>query len=854
MRITRRTFLKGAGAASAVLAADQLLSRPAALRAAEGAAAPAEEWVPTTCWIGKQDCGIMARRVGGRVVKLEGHPANPRNLGALCPKGQAQIISLYDPNRVKAPLVRTNAKGGHGAWRRATWDEALDLVAERIRAARVKDPSLVVWQKGRSKSKQLYDEALVEALGATKVTHGAFCSDAGYRALEYTIGVQGVLNPDLRYTSYLLSWGWNIAGAGGNQLCFITWQRQLLEARERGLETVVIDPRIRPAGPFADRWLPIKPGTDLALALALAHELVALGAVDRDYLVRFTNAPYLVGEDGYLLRDGGRPLVVDEGSGEVVPAGAPGLRPALEGGARVGDRRGRTAFSIFRDHVRGATPEWAAAICDVPAEEIRAVARGMAEHAMIGSTIVVDGVELPHRPVGVMMYHAAQQELGFQAVRAIVQVLMLLGAVGAVGGVQMSSKWEIHDNYFALDEVEISDGPYDYLLKGSKYFPINTGNPALGARTMLEPDRYDVAKTPEVLIVHMSNLAVSYPDSPAIQAAYARVPFTVVISPWLSETADLLADVVLPAATLEKYEGPLSASDAYLDAATLRVPPMDPLFGSRGEIDIYLDLCERVGVLYGKGGYLDHVNEGLGLTGDLALPLWRKPTPREIFDRWARAQGIPGGVRYFEENGVYVKGPLPPEARYGYAADPPFGGVVHRFYGESLQRYRDEMRRRGADEVFWRDYAPLPTWRPPTMESSPPEYDLYLVSYKLIEHKQSRTSFVPLLAEIAGRQRLDINPRTARARGIADGQPVVVESHNALTGETRRVTVRARYTEAIRPDVVAMPHGFGLWTHPWARDQGPSPNVLLFTGPGYVTNTADQSFQVKVRVFPAEEA
>lgn len=287
---------------------------------------------------------------------------------------------------------------------------------------------------------------------------------------------------------------------------------------------------------------------------------------------------------------------------------------------------------------------------------------------------------------------------------------------------------------------------------------------------------------------------------------------------------------------------------------TLRVPPMEPLFESRGEVDIYLDLCERVGVLYGRGGFLDLINEHLELTGPLALPLRRKPTAREIFDRWARSQGAEEGVRRFEEQGVLVKGPLPPEVRYGYATDPPFGGVVHRFYGESVLRYRDEMRRRGVEEIFWRDYTPLPTWRPPTMESSPPEYDLYLVSYKLVEHKQSRTSFVPLLAELTGGQRLEINPRTARARGIADGQAVVVESHNAVTGETRRVTVRARYTEAIRPDVVAMPHGFGLWTHPWARGQGPSPNVLYFSGPGYVANTADQSFHVKVRVLPAEEA
>ncbi len=101
---------------------------------AAGAAAPAgvEDFIATTCWIGKQDCGMIARRIDGRVVKFEGNPTNPRNVGTLCPKGQAQIQAIYDPNRVKWPLVRTNGKGISGEWRRASWDEALDIVAEQV--------------------------------------------------------------------------------------------------------------------------------------------------------------------------------------------------------------------------------------------------------------------------------------------------------------------------------------------------------------------------------------------------------------------------------------------------------------------------------------------------------------------------------------------------------------------------------------------------------------------------------------------------------------------------------------------------------------------------------------------------
>jgi anaerobic selenocysteine-containing dehydrogenase len=279
--------------------------------------------------------------------------------------------------------------------------------------------------------------------------------------------------------------------------------------------------------------------------------------------------------------------------------------------------------------------------------------------------------------------------------------------------------------------------------------------------------------------------------------------------------------------------------------------PIEPLFDSRGEIEIYLDLCEKAGILYGEGGYLDHLNKALNLKDPYTLDLTKKPTVREIFDRWARSAGFAQGIEYFEKYGVSVK-PIPVHKLYACAWDPPYGGIRHRLYGESLLRYREEMRAAGAEEIYWRDYTPLPTWRPPTMEESPPFYDLYLISAKKIEHKQSRSSQIPLLAELAPTQYVAINPKTARERGIADGDWVWVESHNAVTGETRRLKVQARFYEGIRPDTVAMPHHYGeVARHPWAKDQGPSPNYLFFTGEGYVGMTADQSFHVKVRIYKA---
>lgn len=856
--VTRRTFLKGSAIAGGVVAASQVL--PLGFDDLLGGdalvAEPAETWVPTTCWIGKQDCGVVARKFGDRVTKLEGNVAHPRNVGTLCPKGMAQISALYDPNRVLRPLIRTNEKGVPGTFREATWDEAMAIVAEKIKAARDKDPKLVAWQKGRSKGGALYDTAFVGAIGAEKLHHGAFCSDAGYRACEYTIGAHGVLNPDYRYCKLAIHWGYNLTGGGGNKLCWITYPRQYLDAREGGMRVISIDPRRHGIGPHTDEWIPIRPGTDLALALALAHELIEHGAIDTAFLLRHTNAPFLVDDAGRFVRESdAKALVWDTATGSAMPFDHAGVAPALEGSYQVSGRRVRTAFEVLKEHLAGYTAEWAAPLTDIRPETIKSIAREIAENAHIGSTIVVDGVEVPYRPVGIHAYHMAQQEMGFQTVRAMCLLMMLIGAVGAAGGQLSDTTWKVHANFEKFENLGISDPPYNIWLSGSKWFPINSNNSAVVSLVLQDPEQWAVEKLPEVMIIHMANPVLAFGSQKDIIEGFTKIPFVVAIDPWLSASADLLADVVLPAATLEKYEGPFDAGDGYTEAVALRLPVVEPLGESRGELDIYLDLCEATGTLFGEDGYLARINAALGLKDELALPVDTKPTSRDVFDRWARAQGLNEGIGYFEQHGVWVKGPMFPKKKYGGAADPPYAGIRMRLYGESLLAAQEAMKASGAPEWAWRDYTPYPAWRSPTMDSSPDDYDLYLISYKLIEFKQSRGHQLPLVAELAPKQHLWMNPRAAEERGLKEGDTVRVESHNAVTGETRQVETTVALTEAIRPDTVGLPHHFGGEAkHPWASNDGAGAASLFFTGPGYLQMTADQSFQVKVRVSRTEEA
>src|SRR3972149_224939 len=106
-----------------------------------------DTWVTSACGMCYSPCGIKVHRVNGVVVKIEGNPDFPHNLGRLCAKGNAAIMTLYDPNRVKAPLKRTNPAKGIGVdpkWVEISWEEALDTIAERLRKTRADDPRRLV--------------------------------------------------------------------------------------------------------------------------------------------------------------------------------------------------------------------------------------------------------------------------------------------------------------------------------------------------------------------------------------------------------------------------------------------------------------------------------------------------------------------------------------------------------------------------------------------------------------------------------------------------------------------------------------------------------------------------------------
>ena len=904
LELTRRDALKTGGTAAAALGIGTGASHLADFGRAQSTELE-RETVPTACWIGKQDCGAIAHKVGDRVVKYEGHPDDPRTEGSLCPKGQAQIEQVYSPYRVKAPLRRTNDKGQFGEWEEISWDEAMDEIGDRLVPKLEDDPRRVVFQVGRKKSPQWQEDAWVTGTNnrygssMEKYGHGATCSDSGYRGQELIFATHGVSETDFRNCEYYIGWGHNVAQGGGAHMCQITWPKQIANARDdQGMECVSIDPQRRNSGPYTDTWLPIEPGTDMAFWLAFNSVLVREGYIDEEYLASATNAPCLVAtegpEEGHILRtddaeDPGEEytwadgeLVYDEQADEIVPheeASAP-ENVALRGTYEVDGVEAKPGFQLYVEDIQQYDPEWAAEITGISADKIEQTALDWGENAEIGATVERNGIEIPYRPVGMHGYHVAQQEMGVQTTIAHYHAAMLVGAVDVVGSTRVRKaqygepqdyRQPFRDQAFHPEKITPNpDGP---SLGGSMFHPIDSTAYSQSHVSQTNPDKYNLPYDPEEMawIVQMANPVHSAPQTDTVIESMSKVDTTVVVDPWMSATADVAADYVLPAATADKLQGPTSSWDGYADTEFIRFPSMDPLWESKPDAEIFIELAKAVDA-YDE--YVADINDELGLDGTEYAYADASEAPddpseflRDGLDRWAQTKGR--SLEWFREGNMLTnEWEVGGGNRYAYTwgMDNGYGefnpyDAKHEFYSETLYRLGERVDELFADSEFddpedefpyLQDYTAFPTWRQPTMFESPDEYDLTLFSWHQIEHKQSRTSTNKLLNEIAPRSSVRLNPEDAERIGVETGDEVVIETHNAQTDETYEAEGVVMVQDGIKQGSLGLPAHHGTWKDSVteALDEGPHCNTILPSGPGYLGLDNGQAFQVRAKVEP----
>ena len=222
-------------------------------------------------------CGLDLHVKDGKIVKVEGSKEHPYSVGTLCSKGAATRQYIYSEDRLKTPLKRTGPRGS-GKFEPISWDEALDTIAVKFNEIKLQNgPESVIFFSGYTKYFRPYLKRLAHSFGSPNyLTESSTCHRATAMAQKLTFGQPG--GPDLKNTRCLLVWSANPFYTNpGNA-------RAILKGRERGMKLIVVDPRETPTTALADIHLPVRPGTDGALALSMANVIIHEKLYDRDFV------------------------------------------------------------------------------------------------------------------------------------------------------------------------------------------------------------------------------------------------------------------------------------------------------------------------------------------------------------------------------------------------------------------------------------------------------------------------------------------------------------------------------------------------------------------------------------------
>ncbi len=824
-------------------------------------------------------CGVLAYSEKGKIVKLEGDPQNPHNLGKICAKGGAGFLYAYSPYRVTKPLMRTNPKKGLGEdpmWKPISWDEALDTVAKRLRQIREKDPRLLYvtsfdyWSFGDV----IVPWCLAFGMELRPFSSGFYCGNNVHNIHYATEGAMEA-NPDSALTKYLLLFGSQYGSVVNYDV--MRAAKEIAEKRPGGIKVVVVDPVGSYAAAKAEEWLPIRPGTDTALALGFINLLVNEYKIyDEEFLKNRTNAPYLIGPDGLYERDigTGKPLVWDREEGVARRWDEPVKKFALEGSYLVNDVECQPAFQKLKDHVKKYSPEVVSEITTIPPDTIRRIAREFGEAASIGKTITVKGKELPYRPASVAYYRGlSAHKHSMLAGLAVETLQVIIGGIDVPGGLLGSGQIDLsHGSGVKTSEEGLltmvpsrnahiwAYYPHRKVVRPHsvdmlELFPVASYSRPFFIEAILKPEVYKTPYVPDMLISIRTNFLKSSISPAILEKVLQKISFMVTFALELDETAEF-ADIVFPdlhylerlsLGRAERFNGSgLKPWFFYGQKPAVKPPfeaPWDRLVNP-GEI--FLKLAE-------KAGFLEDVYRTITYSWNLKEPHKLDPSGRytflEMVDRRLRSRlGDEYGLDWFLRDGLLVKEKTVEQMYRGAFQE----ARIH-IYFEFMKRAGEEVEKVTKElGIPWdtSDYQNLPDWKPCAAHTKrSTQFDLVLVNYKVPQLSFSFTHSNSVLLQLAERSRADdllINTTTAEKKGIRDGDEVWVE-----TVYGKKVKATARATELVHPEVVACQGGGGRFARKIGVGRGKGLNfndLVSFDAENidYVTTAVDSHIPVAV--------
>jgi len=880
-----------------------------------GAAATAKQ-VPTYCYQCVAGPDLLTVRVEDGVAlavdpnfcAAQVHPG----AGRICVKAYGLVQKTYNPNRVLSPMKRTNAKKGRGeepGFVPISWDEAFDLIAEKlnqVRASGLLDASgypKVAASFGGGGTPQSYMGTFPAFLAAWGPVDMGFGSGQGVKCYhsEHLYGELWhhafTVSPDTPSCRYVISLGSNTEASGG-----VVGVKRHADARARGMKRVQVEPHLSITGACSAEWVPIRPKTDAAFLYAVIHVLLheqPRAHLDLAFLTDRTASPYLVGAKGYYLRDleSKKPLIWDRKRGAAVAFDTPGTEPALEGsftatavelgpdGEQIarGKLSGETAFSKLVAHMASCSPEWASAICDVPAATIRRIANEFAAQACIGQTIEIDGMTLPFRPVAITLGKTVNNGWGgYECCWARTVAVSLVGALEVPGGTLGTT---VRLNRPMSDRI----GSVTPGIDGFMAYPFNPTDPehwsprpnirnayrtlvplaangpwsqALGPTHLAwmfldgTPEGLPAVTFPEIWFLYRSNPAISFWDTAAIAEKMSRFPFVVAFA-YTRDESNHMADLLLPECTdLEGLQlihiGGTKYVEQFWDEEgfALRQPVVAASGEARDFTDIATELARRTGLLEPYNAAINRGAAGVPLKTaryDFSINVAEPHSRDAIWDAACRAASAEltdgaasDGLDWYKTHGFRTR-PFKKSDWYLYPALARQGLRFELPYQERLYRIGQELGRRLHERgMTWWDkqlaeYQTLPAWKdfPGMWEKAVVEmggraqdFPFWLVTARSMQYAWGANVGIQMIQEVAanvaGHNGVVINASAAERLGIGDGD--IVEIRTPLRSTRGRAVLR----QGIRPDTLLMLGQFDHWVTPFARDfHTPSMNTLV---------------------------
>ena len=647
--------------------------------------------------------------------------------GRVCVKAYGLIQKTYNPNRVLQPMKRTNPRKGRDedpGFVPISWEEAFGLVCGKLNEIRAKGPldeagyPRVAASFGGGGTPTYYMGTFPAFLSAWGPVDFSFGSGQGVKCYhsEHLYGEfwhrAFTVAADTPNTQYILSFGSNLDASGG---VAGVWRHA--QARVRGVKRVQLEPHLSVTGGCSAEWVPIKPKTDAAFMFGMLYVMLhetPRERLDLDFLRHQTNAPYLVGPNGYFMRDAQtrKPLLWDRKRGAAVVFDTPDVDPALEGrfevsGLELGaddeswlreNTEVATAFTMLVAHVAPYTPEWADAMCDIKPGTVRRIAGEYLDHARLGAMIDIDGVTLPLRPVAITIGKTVSNGWGgYECCWARTIIACLVGALEVPGGIlgttvrltrpalpRQGSVVRGDDGFlgFPLNPTEKERWQQRPNVRNAHrtLVPLSADSPwstALGPTHLAwifrkdPPENWTPVTTPDLWFVFRTNPSISLWDTPEIGRRMAEFPFVVAFAYTRDET-NHFADVLLPEATdLESTQllriGGTKFMEQFWDfeGVALRQPAVAPPGEAKDFTDIATELARRTGLLDKYNKAINRGGAGFNLANgkyDFSLDPERAYTAAEIWDavcRSASAELTAGehsdGLEWYRKHGFRAR-------------------------------------------------------------------------------------------------------------------------------------------------------------------------------------------------------